>query len=138
MLYTRDGDTGRERVLVDPNERSLDHLISLDWWAPSWDGRLLAYGLSQSGSEDSTLRVLDVDSAKDLPASEVITHARYASVAWLPDGSGFYYSRYPGKGTVKAGGAISSPHFRAPHRASRGPRCRSVRRGPSDDRHADH
>jgi prolyl oligopeptidase len=103
VLYARDGSVGRERVLIDPSSLSGDHTTSLDWWVPSWDGRLLAYGLSKGGTEDSTLWVLDVDTAENLPETEIIPRARYASVAWLPDGSGFYYSRYPAPGTVPTG-----------------------------------
>lgn len=102
-LYVREGLEGEDRALIDPNRRSDDGTVALDWWAPSWDGRLLAYGLSERGSEDSTLHVLDVDAGRDLPETEVIPHARYASIAWLPDTSGFFYSRYPAKGTVPAG-----------------------------------
>ena len=103
VLYVRKGMNGEERVLIDPNAMSNDGTTSLDWWAPSWDGRLLGYGLSQGGDEDSTLRVLDLATGKDLPETEVITRARYASFAWLPDSSGFYYSRYPEKGAVSEG-----------------------------------
>jgi len=103
VLYVRDGHDGADRPLIDPNRMSADKTTSLDWWYPSWDGRLLAYGLSEGGNEDSTLHVLDVESGKDLGATEVITRAPFASVAWLPDGSGFYYSRFPEQGTVPAG-----------------------------------
>jgi len=99
----REGERGADRLLLDPNARAEDGTVALDWWAPSWDGRLLAYGLSSSGSEDSVLRVLDVDTGLDLPDTEVIPRARYASIAWLPDGSGFLYSRYPAPGSVPAG-----------------------------------
>jgi prolyl oligopeptidase len=82
---------------------SKDGTVAVDWWTPSWDGRYLAYGLSEGGSEDSTLRVLDVATGRDLGPTEVISRARYAPVAWLPDSSGFFYARYPEKGTVPAG-----------------------------------
>jgi prolyl oligopeptidase len=101
VLYVR--EAGVDRVLVDPNTRSRDGTVSLDWWTPSRDGRLLAYGLSEGGNEDSTLRILEIDTGRELPATEVIPRARYASVAWLPDGSGFFYSRYPEKGSVPPG-----------------------------------
>ncbi len=102
VLYVRDGD-GPDRPLLDPNALRRDGTMALDWWTPSWDGRLVAYGLSEGGSEDSTLRVLDVATGQDLGPTEEISRARYASVAWLPDGSGFFYSRYPEPGQVPAG-----------------------------------
>jgi prolyl oligopeptidase len=101
VLYVRQGLTGRDRSLVDPNTLAKDGTVALDWWFPSRDGRLLAYGLSMNGSEQSTLRVRDVATGKDLP--DVIERTRYATVAWLPDATGFYYTRYPTPGTVPKG-----------------------------------
>lgn len=100
-LYVRDGATGKDRVLIDASALSEDGTSALDWWYPSWDGERLAWGKSESGSEESVLHVRDVASGKD--ASERIDRTRHASVAWMPDGKSFYYSRYPAPGTVPAG-----------------------------------
>lgn len=90
--------TGGSRVLVDPAERSDDPTTAIDWYHPSPDGRLVAYGLSHGGDERSTLHVVEVASGRHLP--DRIPHTRAASVAWLPDGSAFAYTRYPSAGTV--------------------------------------
>src|SRR5690606_5930134 len=100
-LYVRDGHDGADRVLLDVAALSEDGTSALDWWYPSWDGRLLAWGRSESGSEESVLFLRDVATGKDLP--DKIDRTRHASVAWLPDGKSFYYSRYPAPGTVPAG-----------------------------------
>jgi len=101
VLYVRRGQEGKERVLLDPNRANPEGTVSLDWWYPSTDGRLLAYGYSTNGDEWSTLYVVDVDSGELLP--DRVERARYASVAWLHDGSGFYYTRYPLPGEVPPG-----------------------------------
>jgi len=101
ILFVRDGVRGKDRVLIDPNELAKDGTIALDWWYPSKDGKLLAYGLSRDGSEQSTLRVREIESGKDLP--DVIERTRAASVAWMPDASGFWYTRYPAVGSVAKG-----------------------------------
>ncbi|MBY0526442.1 MAG: hypothetical protein K2R98_23815 [Gemmataceae bacterium] len=101
ILYVREGASGKDRVLIDPNELSKEGTTALDWWFPSRDGKLLAYGLSKDGSEQSVLRVRDVASGKDL--SDVIERTRACSVAWLPDSKGFYYTRYPALGSVTKG-----------------------------------
>ena len=98
VLYVRDGLDGPDRALVDVNRLASDGTRSLDWWFPSEDGARVAYGVSADGSEESVLRVRDVATRADLP--DVIERTRACSVAWLPDGSGFYYTRYPTKGTV--------------------------------------
>ena len=89
------------RVVVDPHGMAADHAASIDWFSPSPDGRLVAYGVSEGGSEHGTLRVVDVDTG-DLRA-DAIPHVRHPSMAWLPDGSAFAYSRLPDPATVPPG-----------------------------------
>ena len=101
VLYVREGLTGTDRTLLDVNTLAADGTVALDWWFPSEDGKYVAYGTSASGSEESTLRVIEVDSGK--PLSDTIERTRFASVAWKPDSSGFYYTRHPKKGEVPEG-----------------------------------
>jgi prolyl oligopeptidase len=100
-LYVRDGVSGKDRVLIDIAALSEDATTSMDWWFPSHDGDLLAWGKSESGSEESVLYIRDVNTGKELP--DRIAHTKYSSVAWMPDGKSFYYSRHPEPGTVPAG-----------------------------------
>jgi prolyl oligopeptidase len=93
VLYYRDGLHGEDHVLLDVNKLAEDGTTALDWWFPSQDGKRLAYGISQGGNEQSTLHIRDVAIGKDL--ADMIDRTRACSLAWLPDGSGFYYTRYP-------------------------------------------
>jgi prolyl oligopeptidase len=95
-IYVREGLNGPERTLVDVNQLAPDGTVALDWWHPSHDGKYVAYGTSPNGSEISTLRVVETATGKLLP--EQIGRTRAANVAWLPDNSGFYYTRYPRPG----------------------------------------
>ena len=97
-----------ERALIDVNALSPDGTIALDWWYPSEDGRYVAYGTSANGSELSTLQIIEAATGKLLP--EKIERTRAASVAWLPDSSGFYYTRYPRAGDVPAGEEMYNRH----------------------------
>ena len=101
VLYVRDGADGQDRALVDPNALDPAGTTALDWYFPSDDGRLLAYGLSENGSEQSVLHLLDVERGAVLP--DRILRTRAADLAWLPDASGFYYTRYPASGEVPEG-----------------------------------
>ena len=105
VLYVREGQNGAlnepDRVLLDVNKLAADGTIALDWWYASDDGRYVAYGTSPGGSEISTLRVLETASGTLLPDS--IERTRAASLAWKPDNSGFFYTRYPKKGDVPEG-----------------------------------
>ncbi|MBT9258832.1 MAG: prolyl oligopeptidase family serine peptidase [Clostridiales bacterium] len=97
-LWMREGE--EEKLLVDPEADAPDGSLSLDWWYPSPRGTYVAFGLSRDGTEDSTLYVLEV--GKGL-LSDAIPHTRFASVAWLPDETGFYYTRHPARGEVPEG-----------------------------------
>jgi prolyl oligopeptidase len=101
VLMMKDGINGKERVLIDPNLLSTDGTMALDWWYPSSNGNLIAFGLSTSGSERSTLYILEV--ARGQRLTDVIPYTRFSSVAWLPDHKGFYYTRYPEPGKVAKG-----------------------------------
>ena len=108
VLYVRESVDGKDRILLDANQLAADGTIALDWWYPSEDGKYVAYGLSPSGSEMSTLHVLETATGKKLP--DEIERTRAASVAWKRDNSGFYYTRYPKKGEVVEGQEMYNRH----------------------------
>ena len=99
VLYVRDSVRGADRAIVDPNALDPAGLTVLDWYYPSPDARLVAYGLSHGGTEMSTLRVRDIATGRDLP--DRIPHTQRGQVAWA--GSGFYYTVNPAPGTVPPG-----------------------------------
>ena len=82
----------QERVLLDP--AALGESVSLGAWDPSYDGKRVAYTLRSNNSDEATLHILDVDTALTRKG-EAIPGAKYASPSWLPDNSGFYYTRLP-------------------------------------------
>jgi prolyl oligopeptidase len=92
-LYVRDGPTGKERLLVDPQTLPApegSHL-AVDYLYPSPNGRLLAYGLSAAGSEKTVLHILDVATGRVLPDS--ITRAQFPELSWELDGRAFFFNR---------------------------------------------
>jgi prolyl oligopeptidase len=108
VLYVREGVDGKDRVLVDANQLAADGTIALDWYEPSENGKYLVYGTSPSGSEMSTLHILETKTGKLLP--DTIERTRAASIAWKIDNSGFYYTRYPKKGDVPEGQEMYNRH----------------------------
>ncbi|HEV2399636.1 MAG TPA: prolyl oligopeptidase family serine peptidase [Candidatus Sulfotelmatobacter sp.] len=108
VLYVRDGIDGPDRVLVDANQLAADGTIALDWFQPSDNGKYVAYGTSPSGSEMSTLHVIETKTGTILP--DTIERTRAASIAWLKDNSGFFYTRYPNKGDVPPGQEMYNRH----------------------------
>jgi len=92
VLYTT-GPDGVTRALIDPAALDPSGTTTLDGWFPSADGALLAYFLSVGGTERPRLRVMEVASGKDVDGP--IDHVGSRALAWLPDGTGFYYQRRP-------------------------------------------
>ncbi len=88
------------RVLVDPNQIDSKGTTAIDWYVPSPDGNLVAVSLSRGGSEAGDVHLFDTASGS--PVHEVIPHVNGGTaggdLAWMPDGRGFFYTRYPKPG----------------------------------------
>jgi len=92
VLYTVADLSDEPRVLLDPNKLSTDGTVALAGTAISRDGKLMAYGLSASGSDWSEWRVRNVETGQDL--SDTVKWVKFSGASWTPDGKGFFYSRY--------------------------------------------
>lgn len=94
----QDADPAQARVVVDPNALDPSGHTAIDWWVPAPDGSKVAVSLSRNGSEDGTLHVFDVATGKDsgLRIPRVQYPTAGGSLAWRKDGSGFWYTRFPG------------------------------------------
>jgi prolyl oligopeptidase len=79
-------------VVVDPNAVDPTGATTLDAWYPSKEGNRLAYAMSVGGTEEPALTVIDVDSGEVLDGP--IGRMRDPSLAWLPGGESFYYTRF--------------------------------------------
>ena len=92
-LYMRRGYRGAEKLLVDPQQwrRQTGKPHAINYYAPSLDGRHVAVGISESGSEEASINVFDTSTGKRVDAP--IDRARFGGVSWVPDGSGFFYNR---------------------------------------------
>jgi prolyl oligopeptidase len=93
VLYVADALDAAPRVLVDPNGKRDDATIALSQWVPSPDGQLLAYALSDGGTDWNTWHFRRVADAVDLPV--ILKFSKFHAVSWARDNSGVYYSRYP-------------------------------------------
>ncbi|MGH8193801.1 MAG: prolyl oligopeptidase family serine peptidase [Woeseiaceae bacterium] len=96
VIYTQAALSDEPDLLLDPNTWSEDGTIALGAYYPSPDGKHVAYLVQASGSDWHTGRVLDVASKEVL--DDTLEWLKYSNLAWASDGSGFYYSRYPGTG----------------------------------------
>lgn len=98
IYQVQEGENGTPRTLFDVNTLSADGTASLSGTFPSPDGTLVAYLVSQAGSDMQTMKIRNVATGEDLP--DVIEGCRFASVLWDKDsentkeGGGFQYT-YP-------------------------------------------
>jgi prolyl oligopeptidase len=89
LLIVSDSPQGPGQVLHDPNVEG--HQIS--WFAPSPDGRIVAFGVCAEGSELAEIWLLDAVTGDRLP--DRIPHPTMGPMVtpqWLPDSSGFFYT----------------------------------------------
>jgi prolyl oligopeptidase len=90
----------QERILVDPGAIDAEGTTAIDWFVPSPDGRLVAVSMSHAGTESGDVHVIDV--ATGARTGEIIERVNGGTAGgdldWTPDGSGFYYTRYPREG----------------------------------------
>jgi prolyl oligopeptidase len=108
VLYMRDGVDGAPATVLDPNTLSADGSLAFQEFAPSPDGRYLAYGLSEGGADWRTVRVRDLASMGDL--ADTLRWVRFSEISWTRDGHGFFYSRYPEPPQGKALSAALTGH----------------------------
>ena len=92
-VYVRDGLSGAERLLVDPNTYSKDgKRYSITNYSPSPDGKLLAFLISPGGSEFGETRVLDVATGRE--TGDLLPNTRWNAASWLPDNRSFFYLKF--------------------------------------------
>jgi prolyl oligopeptidase len=103
VLYVQDASAAAPTVLLDPGSLQGAHggPVALTAMIPDESGALLAYALSESGSDRQELSVRDVSTGRDLP--DRLQWVKFVSVAWTRAGDAFFYTRFPAPGTVPAG-----------------------------------
>ena len=92
VLYVTQSIDEEARVLIDPNQWSEDGTEALAGSAFSENGRFVAYGVAEAGSDWNTWHVMEIDSGEIL--EDTIRWIKYSDAAWTNDNKGFFYSRY--------------------------------------------
>jgi prolyl oligopeptidase len=93
VAYWKTGENGKENVLLDPNTWSTDGSTGLHGYSVSWDGRYVAYNVSEHNADETTTKVLEVTNGKLLP--DTITGTKFGGASWTPDSRAFYYTYTP-------------------------------------------
>jgi prolyl oligopeptidase len=101
VIYYQKGIDGAPMVFLDPNTLTKDGTAAVSILGYSNDHKFAAYGINQSGSDWQTIKVRQIDGAKDL--ADELQWVKFSGASWYKDG--FFYSRYPtpDKGTELSG-----------------------------------
>lgn len=90
VIYIQKGLEGKPEVFIDPNILSPDGTVRVGLAGFSKDNRYVAISRSEAGSDWSEMRVMEIESKKEL--SDRIQWVKFSGAAW--QGDGFYYSAY--------------------------------------------
>ena len=93
VLFQQETLNSDSRVLLDPNSWSKDGTVALSGTAFSDDGRYVAYGIQDAGSDWNTWRIMEIATNRVL--EEELKWVKFSGAEWTPDSRGFFYARYP-------------------------------------------
>jgi len=91
VLY-RINEEGEDEVFLDPNELSEDNSLLLTNISFSKDNTMMAYSLSEKGSDWRTIVVMDTQT-KELLSDEIVDVRFSFHIAWK-ESEGFFYTSY--------------------------------------------
>lgn len=106
VLYVQDEGADKARVLLDPNALSDKGTKALSGLEFSHDGQLMAYAISEGGSDWKTWHVKRVATGEDL--TDTVEWSKFAGVSFTKAGDGFFYARYP---APKGGDALEAANY---------------------------
>jgi len=93
--------------VIDPNVLSPDGSVAMAQWAPSPDGKWLAYTSAPGGSDVQDIHLRNLVTGKDAP--DAVLRVKFSGIAWTRDSKGFFYSRY--KGTERSADFAEAGRF---------------------------
>ncbi|XP_039256020.2 prolyl endopeptidase-like [Styela clava] len=93
ILYCQETLMSEPKVFLDPNKLSEDGTLALRGRSFSDDGSYFAYGLSQSGSDWTTMKFKRVEGSLDLP--DTLERVKFSCMSWTHDNRGIFYNSYP-------------------------------------------
>ncbi|KAH9616710.1 hypothetical protein KSS87_018152 [Heliosperma pusillum] len=93
VLYLQDNLDAKSEILLDPNQHCDDGTVALSTYSVSEDAKYLAYGLSSSGSDWVTIKVMRIEDRNVEP--DTLSWVKFSGITWTHDNKGFFYNRYP-------------------------------------------
>ncbi len=91
VLYRKKGEDGEPEVFLDPNSFSEDGTTSLAGMSFTKDGSLLAYQISEAGSDWRKVIIMAAETGEIL--EDTLVDVKFSGLSWRGN-EGFYYSSY--------------------------------------------
>ena len=91
VVYRQKGENEEAEVFLDPNSFSEDGTVSLAGLSFTEDGSLLAYSISEGGSDWRKIIVLNAETKEQV--GDTIIDVKFSGISWKKN-EGFYYSSY--------------------------------------------
>jgi prolyl oligopeptidase len=97
-LFMRQGETGKEELLIDPKSWSADQSDTMDLLNASQNGKIIAYSRRHGGRDQVSIHFYDVEVRRDLP--DELPEARYIywAVPMIDDGARVFYAKFEDAG----------------------------------------
>ncbi|MBJ7879522.1 prolyl oligopeptidase family serine peptidase [Gelidibacter salicanalis] len=91
VIYRKKNDDDKEEVFLDPNTFSNDGTVSLGGISFSKDGKILAYSISEGGSDWRKVIVMNIETKEQI--EDTLVDVKFSGISWK-NNDGFYYSSY--------------------------------------------
>nr|WP_239970585.1 prolyl oligopeptidase family serine peptidase [Confluentibacter citreus] len=91
VVYRKKIGSEDEELFLDPNTFSKDGTTSLDTLSFSKDGNIVAYSISEGGSDWRKILVMDAETKKII--EDTLIDVKFTQISWYKN-EGFYYSSY--------------------------------------------
>ncbi len=90
-VYYRKKDNAEAEIFLDPNTFSKDGTVSLGGMSFSKNGKILAYSISEGGSDWRKIIVMDAETKERI--GDTLIDVKFSGTSWYKN-EGFYYSSY--------------------------------------------
>ena len=91
VLYRKGAEEGKDNVFLDPNTFSEDGTTSLGATSFSKDGKILAYSISEGGSDWRKVIIMNTETNEIM--EDTLVDIKFSGISWKGN-EGFYYSSY--------------------------------------------
>lgn len=91
VIYRKKGENDTPEVFLDPNKFSEDGTTSLGGMSFSDDGNIMAYAISEGGSDWRKIILMDAETREII--EDTIIDVKFSGISWKGN-KGFYYSSY--------------------------------------------